>query len=274
MTEPAAQATTTTKHKRTSGRSPSYPGINLETAIRRAQQLYDQEKTHETPISVVTKCWGYSKHTTGPASVSYSALIKYGLMTDDGNGAARVAKLTPLAVTILMSPDAEERAQAIRTAALKPTVHAEMWQKYQSDLPSDDTLRYKMAVQGPFTEAGFDDFLRVYKATIQFAKLDSADKPNDPKIDGPEVEDGGDDDLDGEVDQQQKIPTIKLKRRAGSTVTAETQAIAVPMIGAPAVMIEGKFPLTEQDWTYFMTVLNAMKPGLVAEPAEDDDRDG
>jgi len=30
-----------------------------------------------------------------------------------------------------------------------------------------------------------------------------------------------------------------------------------------AITVEGEFPITERDWSQFMTVLGAMKPGLV-----------
>lgn len=270
MTEQPTSAATVPR-KRISGRSPSYPGITLQTAIKRAQELYEHEKTHKTPISVVTKYWGYSKHTTGPASVTYAALIKYGLMSDEGNGDARMAKLTPLAVTILMSPDDRERQEAIRSAALKPPIHAEMWQQYGHELPSDDTLRYKMAIQGPFTESGFEDFIRVYKDVIEFAKLGSTEKPKDGEEGNPKDGGSGDEENDEhERDESGSNDTrnARLSRRgnsggrAGMTAPG-VQTIAVPMLGAEPIIVEGKFPLTEGEWTYFLTVLNAMKSGLV-----------
>lgn len=52
------------------------------------------------------------------------------------------------------------------------------------------------------------------------------------------------------------------------------QTIAVPMLGSAPIIVEGKFPLSEVEWTYFMTVLDAMKSGLVGrkqDEAEGDD---
>lgn len=34
-------------------------------------------------------------------------------------------------------------------------------------------------------------------------------------------------------------------------------------VGAAPVIIEGRFPMTEDEWTQFLAVLTAMKPGLV-----------
>ncbi len=49
------------------------------------------------------------------------------------------------------------------------------------------------------------------------------------------------------------------------------QTIAVPLLGSPPVIVEGKFPVSEAEWTYLMAVLSAMKPGLVLPPASDND---
>jgi hypothetical protein len=46
--------------------------------------------------------------------------------------------------------------------------------------------------------------------------------------------------------------------------TRQTQTFMVPMAGATPIVFAGPFPLTEDEWTYFGTVLEAMKPGLVS----------
>jgi len=50
--------------------------------------------------------------------------------------------------------------------------------------------------------------------------------------------------------------------------------LTIPLMGGAPVIVEGEFPITEQDWAQLMAVLNAMKPGLVGErpeSAEDED---
>lgn len=39
----------------------------------------------------------------------------------------------------------------------------------------------------------------------------------------------------------------------------------IPLMGGAAVVVEGEFPISEQEWAQFLAVLNAMKPGLVGE---------
>jgi hypothetical protein len=40
---------------------------------------------------------------------------------------------------------------------------------------------------------------------------------------------------------------------------------AVPVAAGTDVTIEGNFPLSEAEWTQFLAVLAAMKPGLVGQ---------
>ena len=48
---------------------------------------------------------------------------------------------------------------------------------------------------------------------------------------------------------------------------ARYMTIPVPMPGgARDITIEGSFPVSEADWSFFMTVIRAMKPGLVRDP--------
>ena len=42
------------------------------------------------------------------------------------------------------------------------------------------------------------------------------------------------------------------------------ESYAIPLIDNDRVALVGKFPITERDWDHLMTVLEAMKPGLVA----------
>lgn len=51
----------------------------------------------------------------------------------------------------------------------------------------------------------------------------------------------------------------------------EAPTYVVPVAAGSDVVIEGRFPLSETEWEQFMTVLNAMKPALVAasEPTDE-----
>jgi hypothetical protein len=44
--------------------------------------------------------------------------------------------------------------------------------------------------------------------------------------------------------------------------------IPIPLVGSALVQIVGAFPISEAAWDQLMRVLDAMKPGLVAEAPE------
>ena len=54
---PEKDGNVTEKGKR--GRSPSYPGLNLEEAIQRTKTLYAHESQNSAHVAVVLGHWGY-----------------------------------------------------------------------------------------------------------------------------------------------------------------------------------------------------------------------
>ena len=239
------------------GRSPGYPGVTLETAIERVKKLYEVGRGHWLPLSEITKAWGYASPTTGPASVTYAALKKFGLLDEQGSGKDRKAKLSALALEIVMNPD--PRA-FIKQAALKPQAHRDLWEAHGPNLPPDTALRYELVMQRRFTEGGADDFIRKYRRTIAFAQLDDSDTVAGSESDKLE-DNGADPPPENGIDEGNGDHKPKLQRKAEPGVLS----IPVPVIGGEPILIEGKFPVSEAAWSQFLAVLQAMKPGLVAE---------
>src|SRR5689334_3352156 len=95
--------------KRKKGRSPSYPGIGLQEAIERARIIYRAENRHSAAIDTILSHWGY-RSGSGLGLVVLAALIKFGLLADEGSGKGRHARLTEDALKIIqdereVSPD-------------------------------------------------------------------------------------------------------------------------------------------------------------------------
>ena len=157
-------------------RSPSYPGISLEEALARARVLYGKEKEYAAPIDTILDHWEY-KPKSGPGLVCLAALKKFGLLTDEGSGSDRQGKLTGFALDIILDDreDGKEREKRIREAGLLPEIHKQLLEKYNGELPSDQTLRYHLMRNKGFTENGAIEFIREFKQTIKFAKLDEYD---------------------------------------------------------------------------------------------------
>lgn len=248
-------------------RSPNFPGISLPKAIERARKVYGEIQMHPVPATkILVDYWGYKSPDTGPATVTYAALKRYGLLEDKGQGKERVANLTELSKQIL-HPHSPNRDDAIKKAALTPGIFSEWWDKYHADLPPEDVLDWEYVAQGPFAEDGFAVFLRTYRETIAFAKLapsDSVDReaPPDPERE-PEDDDPDDptDVHDPQEQEQKRPPQRRQHERRPGVVT-----ISLPLPTFPAdepVVIEFPGKLPAADWKYFLALVTAMKDGVV-----------
>ena len=158
--------------KRNRTRSPSYPYLDLQSALEKAAVLWHAEGRHPASISVVMQHWGYKEESsTGYSCVA--ALKKFGLVDHEGIGETRQMKLSGLALRILLDddPQSAERRAALREAALGPRIHAELWERYGIDLPSDQSLKRFLVLERSFNEASVDELLAEYKQTMAFAGL-------------------------------------------------------------------------------------------------------
>jgi hypothetical protein len=262
-TEPPADAAR--KPKR---RSPSYPAIDLEAAIGRTRQLYDHENQHPTHVEAIVRHWGY-KSLNGPASGALAALKKFGLVDEDGAGPARRARVSDLAVDILRNPSEQARQAAIKRAALSPPIHRELWDRYGATLPSDVNLEWELTRDRGFTDTGAKEFIPEYRATVTFARLTAGATIAAQTPEASEVQQDDDDTTDGgQVRPSGRTRTPRPRRMSESTERVYT----IPLAGRAPVIVEGDFPITEQDWTQLMAVLNAMKPGLVSDQHRSGDR--
>ena len=166
----AAETESSAKRSRT--RSPSYPYLDLPTALEKVTVLWNVEGRHPAAVSVAMQHWGYKEESsTGYSCVA--ALKKFGLVDHDGMGETRQIRLSALALAILLDrdPASDDRRDALRRAALNPRIHAELWERYGADLPSDQTLRRFLVIERNFNEASVDELLAEYKATVAFAGL-------------------------------------------------------------------------------------------------------
>lgn len=157
-------------------RSPAYPGIGLETAIKRARELYAQEKMNPVPTTIAVKRWGFKEKSSG-GLIAIAALKSFGLLKDSGSGTERKLQLTDEARGILLDTrqESRERDQLIKEAALRPKIHDTLWRKWGADLPSDDTVMHALKFDWSFNENIVSDLVKEYKDTILFAKLTNSD---------------------------------------------------------------------------------------------------
>lgn len=166
------------------GRSPSYPGLNLEEAIQRTKTLHAHEGQNVAHVDVVLGHWGY-KPKSGLGLVILAALLQYGLIKDDGSGGSRKAGISNLGLDIILDQreDETQRLQAIKKSALLPSSYRDVWDNYGGALPSDQTLRFYLVREKGYTERGASDLISHFRHTIEFAKLSESDMLSPPNGD-------------------------------------------------------------------------------------------
>lgn len=117
-------------------RSPNYPALSLPDAVSRVRDVHKAQQTTPEPRDVVVKHMGYGS-VNGRALKSLSALIKYGLLEDAGDG----LRVSDRAIAILF-PDPDDptaKQQALLDAAKTPALYAGIFDRWDGR-PSEDSL--------------------------------------------------------------------------------------------------------------------------------------
>lgn len=162
-------------------RSPPYPSIPLSKAIERATAFYTKALHHSVPIAVAASAWEYKEKSSGLFG-TLATLKQFGLVVDEGAGDKRRFKLTESAMRIVRDPDpnSEKRKAAIRSAALAPKIHAELWDRYEAagasgamDVALKSYLTLDRSEDGaaPFSDAAAEEVIAEYRQTMAFAGL-------------------------------------------------------------------------------------------------------
>lgn len=253
-------------------RSPSYPSVDLGVALERAEQLAAREGRNFAPIPAILDAWGYGPKSSG-GLLAVAALKRFGLIEDRGSMASREARLTELAHSIIQDKreDGTERLQRIQQAALTPKIHRELWDLYPGGLPSNATLRYHLTVERGFTDAGAEEFIGVFRRTLEFAQMAEGSAMVSPNEE---------DKKQTESTKQGTFP-IPASPTKWSMTTPATHAapppLQFPVAGGATVMLQTTAPLSEAAWDQMMAVLQTLKPAIIEQsqlpPRPTDERD-
>jgi hypothetical protein len=149
-------------------RSPNYPQLGLSEAITRVRSLWSKEKRTAVPLAVAATAIGYGS-VSGPSRSAVAAMKKYGLVDSDD----RNLSVSALALRILHPADSEDALQALREAALKPELFAQLYQSHRH--ASDDALQSFLINKMSFSQRGATQLIKSFRDTIELAKLDQTD---------------------------------------------------------------------------------------------------
>ena len=151
-------------------RSPNYPIISLEKALGRAQTLSEHARQHQIAVPVARSLWGYKR---GAGDQIVSALKSFGLVEVQGEKDDRQLRLSDSAWRIL--GDAPDRSELLKSAALKPDIYKEIWEKYEGDLPGDALIKRYLQWERHFNPKFVDNFIDQFKETLTFAGINLSD---------------------------------------------------------------------------------------------------
>ncbi len=155
--------------KKQKARSPSYPSISLKEAVEKAQSVYNNDYQNQIPRIVIASHMGYNG-LNGKSLGVLSALSKYGLLEGRGND----NKVSDLAVRIIAhGTGTAERAEALKEAASKPELFAELDARFGGGRVSDAAIRSYLLTQ-KFIPSAADAAIRSYRETKDFVQAESA----------------------------------------------------------------------------------------------------
>lgn len=152
-------------------RSPNYPSIGLDEAVGGVQKIYKADYKNKVDKVVVAKHLGYSG-INGKSLGVISALSKFGLLEGRGD-----LKVTDDAVVILVDPKSSlARQQAIRRAAARPALFAQLQTHFGGVMPSAENLSAYLQKNG-FNPQAAHLAGKTFRDTMAFITQECGDAP-------------------------------------------------------------------------------------------------
>lgn len=164
-------------------RSPPYPMFDLGKAVERASEALKKAHHHPVGVPVLSDSWGM-KSSGGKVWRTAAALIQYALMTDTGSGKSRKFLISDITRRLAQdsNPASQKRKEALKTAALSPMIHKELWENFQAAKGLSDTvLKTHLTLDrvenglAPYSDSAADEVIETYRATLAYAGISDSD---------------------------------------------------------------------------------------------------
>jgi hypothetical protein len=137
----------------------------LDEAIERVFKAYDKERLHAAPTDVVAQNLGYKGANNGAALAALASLRYYGLLERPSDGMLAVTKELE---AFKYSPSEDLKRAFLVGFLRRPTLFAELLDKYSSGLPSDANLKYDLIQRG-FMPATANSVVAVFRRSTEFS---------------------------------------------------------------------------------------------------------
>lgn len=250
-------------------RSPEYPAIGLEEAIEKVRSAYSKG-LYQSLVSkkALAEAMGY-KSLSGASLPVLSAVAKYGLIEGRGEN----TRISDLAVSIIAhEPGTPERAKAIREAAGKPELFAQLDERSNRGKTTDAAIRSYLLTRR-FIPPAADAAIRSYRETKELVGAESRG------YDSAEFEpdEAGENDRERKGDPERRGPppdpperrSLQLSRRPPVTAGRKQDVFSLP---EGEIVLEWPEPLSPESYEDFESwlklVLRKAKRS-VREPGKD-----
>ena len=191
-------------------RSPAYPLIPLGDALERLVQFEAHFKRSAARPGKIGDAWGIKAKAYGDRIAA--ALRYFGFLEYQGNGKDRQIVVSDEGRKYLRAQQEETKREVIRAAALRPKAIAKFWNEWGADRPADAACLDELVLKNGFSEAGAREFLKVYDATISYAKLSESDKVVVKNADEDNQQNGREDAEHVDIpDENQRNEQIRVK---------------------------------------------------------------
>lgn len=155
------------ERKKAITRSPSYPMISLEEAIKRVKLIWEKDGNNKIPQEVAIQHLGY-KQKTSYSSRIIAALKKFGLINEEQNDII----LTKNAVDLAICEQTDQQyIKSLKETALKPAIYEKLYSEYKGKVPSTATLKHKLITGYRVNPKSVDDLIDNFASTINYAGL-------------------------------------------------------------------------------------------------------
>ncbi len=151
------------------GRSPSYPFIPLGKALDRLAELKDTVGRELVSAAEAASCWGYGPKSSGGIQTT-AALKQFGLLIEISIGNEKKLKISTAGWKTLSRNWLDNKRMLVKHA-LHPKIHRVLWDRYHTELPTDEDIISYLVERRGFNASGAKDLLNEYKDTLAFVEL-------------------------------------------------------------------------------------------------------
>lgn len=239
------------------------PSIDLKDAIGKTRLLYQKAKLGAIHLSTAASYLGYSAKASS-FTLIISALKKYGLAVDEGSAGGRRVRVSEFGHQIVAddrgsSPDRDEK---IRRSALLPKAHRDLWEQFGPDVLDDVTLQVYLKLEKGYSEDAARNVVKVYRATILFARLDEQGILGDVSADDADMDAATPErPSDARPPMDQQNPPPGWNAPAGDT---PVRTLSIPLRGTRTFDLRFPTNLSKEDFDFIVENMKLWERQIVA----------